>query len=201
MHSKHMSAAPTLSAAPYHDIDTFKHVTTGLHVGHAYTHKFAYRTSGATLVSFADDREPSPRHQLQLVQLLLGGRPSLVVLPCSLLWTATGRQGGQEHSRILEAYSCGNRANRKHDARTFSASSDLKASLVASEICNNVNLLNSMSQTRVSNTPVAAHLWHIRVAGAFGHTARLWSVWQEQQGKHRLTFRSKCMGTHSIPSE
>ena len=48
--------------------------------------------SSARLVSCAHDRGPSPRHQLQLVQPLLDGHPSLVVLPCSLLWTATGRQ-------------------------------------------------------------------------------------------------------------
>lgn len=42
---------------------------------------------------YTHDRGPSPQHQLQLVQLLPAGRPSLIVLPCSLLWTATAQKG------------------------------------------------------------------------------------------------------------
>lgn len=120
--------------------------------------------------TYAHDRGPSPQHQLQLVQLLPGGRPSLVVLPCFLLWTATAQKEGWGDPRNVITCSCSKRAHRTQTARTFSASSDLNASLVASEICSDITgpKFNEILMW-VSSTPAAAHLWHIRVAGAFCH--------------------------------
>ena len=117
---------------------------------------------------------PSPRHQLQLVQLLQDGHPILVVLPCFLLWTATEAQEGhvnpvapnfavRDTLQFWRFVAC--------RVLTFSASSDLNACLVASEICTDTHYrtLAGLGRSPTQQRQLTAEL----TSGTSGFRARL----------------------------